>query len=280
LERPNLRRRCLMENPAPALDFSSFAEAYERLLVGPLFRPWAELIVERLRLGPGDHVLDVACGTGIAARLAKARVGPGGRVVGVDVNPQMLAVARTLGPEIDWREGNAGALPVGAGEPFDVVVCQQGLQFFPDKPLAAREMRRVLVSGGRLAIATWRPLEEMSFLEALHRVAERHVGPVADARHGFGDDRALSALLVDAGFEDVRVEVASLPIRFADGAVFVRLNAMALVGMSARSKEMGEEERARTVAAIVQESEEVLRPHADGGGLTYELRSNVATARG
>ncbi|MEO8075531.1 MAG: methyltransferase domain-containing protein, partial [Acidobacteriota bacterium] len=80
-------------------------------------------------------------------------------MVGVDMAPAMLAVARTVDPTMDWREGNAVSLPVSAGEHFTVLTCHQGLQFMPDKPAAIREMRRVLSPGGRVAIATWRSLE-------------------------------------------------------------------------------------------------------------------------
>src|SRR5687767_12566054 len=122
-----------MKLPAYAMGQASFPEMYERLLVGPLFRPFAELTVERAQLRAGDRVLDVACGTGIVARLAKNRVGDGGTVVGVDLSPPMIAVARSIEPSVEWREGDACALPVRDPERFDVVMCQQGLQFFPDK---------------------------------------------------------------------------------------------------------------------------------------------------
>ncbi len=257
---------------------SSFPEMYERYLVEPLFRPWAEIILQRLELAAGDRLLDVACGTGIVARLASQRLGAA-RVVGVDVNPQMLAVASALAPDIDWREGSAGALPIDDREKFDVAVCQQGLQFFPDKPAAAREMRRVLASGGRLAIATWRPLDEIPLLQELHRVVERHVGAVVDRRHGFGDAAALGALLAGAGFQDVRVETLSRTMSVDDAAVFVRMNAMAIVGMSTASAAMDDARRAEVVASIAGDSSHVLRPYAAGQGLAFELSTNVAMAR-
>jgi ubiquinone/menaquinone biosynthesis C-methylase UbiE len=269
-----------MAKSVASLEFSSFAEAYEKLLVGPLFRPWAELVIQRVAPAEGDRVLDVACGTGIVARLARERVGDLGRVVGVDNSAPMLTVARSIDPRIDWREGSAVTLPLGQRERFDIVTCHQGLQFFPDRRLAAREMRRALRPGGSLVVATWRPVHEMPLLVELQSVVERHVGPVVDTRHSFGDDRALDTLLTDAGFPDVRVEALVLPIRFADWTTFVRLNALALVGMSAASKQMDDAKRAETVAAVVAESEAVLPPFLDGQQLTFDLGSNVATARG
>lgn len=263
---------------SPPLDFSSFADLYERWLVGPLFRPWAELLLDRTGLRPGERLLDVACGTGIVARLAHRRVGAAGRVVGVDRNAQMLAVARAVAPDLDWREGDAGALPLVPGEQFDVVTCHQGLQFFPDRPGAAGELRRGLAPGGRLGLAVWRPVEESPLVHELQRVAERHVGAVTDQRHAFGDPAALEALLIDAGFGDVRVIPVTRAIRFPDGAVFVRMNAMALIGMSAAGKSMGEQERAATAALIVEDSAEVLARYSGPDGLVFEISANVATA--
>ena len=113
-----------------------------------------------------------------------------------------------------------------------MVTCQQGLQFFPDRPAAAGEMRRALAPGGRIGVATWRSADEVPIFGACSAVAERHLGPVVDQRHAFGDGDALAALLRDAGLHDVAVETVTRPLRFDDGATFVRLNTMALVGMS------------------------------------------------
>ena len=268
-----------MTLPSYAMNQSSFPEMYERWLVGPLFQPWAEVLLERAQLQDQERVLDVACGTGILARLAKQRLGAKGQVVGVDVSAPMLAVAKSIEPSIDWRPGNATALPVEESEKFDVIFCQQGLQFFPEKTAAIAEMRRVLAPGGRVAIATWRSLEENRFFQDLHRIAERHLGSVVDLRHSFGDAAALEHLLAEAGFYDVSVEAMSRRIRFDDGATFVRLNTMAVVGMSAAGKNMPEEDRARVVDRIVQESGSVIPPYSDGPAIAFDIRSNVATAR-
>ncbi len=269
-----------MKLPAYAMGQASFPEMYERLLVGPLFRPWAELVLDRVRLARGDRLLDVACGTGIVARLAKERLGADGTVVGVDVSAPMLEVARTLAPGVDWREGNASALPLRDGETFDVVVCQQGIQFFPEQEAAAREMRRALAPGGRLVVEAWRPNEEIPFFRDLQRVAERHLGPIVDQRHSAGDAGAIERLLAGAGFHNVRVETVSLTTRFDDGTVFTRMNTMALVGMSAKAASMGDEERARVVETIAGESAGVIPSYGDGKAIAFEMATNFATARG
>jgi SAM-dependent methyltransferase len=192
----------------------------------------------------------------------------------------MLEVARAVAPEIDWREGSAGALPLSDAERFSVVICQQGLQFFPDKPAAAAQMRRALAPGGKLAVSTWRPDDEMPLPRELRRVAERHLGPITDQRYGYGDPGRLEQLLRDAGFVGVQVRERSCTVRFEDdGQAFVRLNSMALIGMSAAGKAMSREERQRILETIVSDSAPLLSACTDGF-LTVETRSSLATARG
>ncbi|RWI72230.1 methyltransferase domain-containing protein [Mesorhizobium sp.] len=269
-----------MNLPSYAMNQASFPQMYERWLVGPLFRPWAEMTVEEVGLAPHDRVLDIACGTGILARVAKERIGAAGHVVGIDISPDMLSVARSVASGIEWREGSASALPLKNGEQFDVVACQQGLQFFPDKPAAATQMRRALAKGGRLAVATWRSDEEIPYFRELRRVAERHLGAISDQRYGFGDAAPLETLLRDAGFNEVRSKVLSRTIRFEDGAPFLRLNTMALVGMSAAGKTMSDQERKEIVEEIVSDSVSVQQSYSNGSALAFELRTNLATATG
>src|SRR5215471_4557431 len=178
----------------------TFAEMYERFLVEPLFRPFAEQLLERARPTANDSVLDVACGTGIVARLARKRLGSAAKVVGVDVSGPMLAVARGIDATIDWRDGNAIALPVAADEQFSIVTCHQGLQFVPDKAAAVREMRRVLRTGGRAVVATWLSIEDIRFVRDLDEIARQQLGPFTDSRHSFGDGKLLAALLGEGGF--------------------------------------------------------------------------------
>ena len=261
------------------MNVSSFPQIYERWLVGPVFKPWAEIVVDRARLRRGDRVLDVACGTGIVARVATNRLSGTGHVVGVDVSAPMLAFARGVEPGIDWRQGDAGALPLHDAERFDVVLCQHGLQFFPDKPAAAREMRRAMDHGGRLVVAVWKSLEETPFFRDLYEVAARRLGAFDDRRHGFGDPVALERLIADAGFENVRVESVTQTIRIADFAMFVRLNSNAIVGMSAAAPAMTENERDRLSELVAEESGDVVRRYTDADGLAFELAANVAMAR-
>jgi ubiquinone/menaquinone biosynthesis C-methylase UbiE len=119
------------------------AEVYEELFVPALFRQWGPIVADAARIGEGDRVLDVACGTGVLACCASDRVGPRGAVKGLDANADMLAVACRKSVQAEWIEGKAESLPF-ADESFDAVVSQFGLMFFDDRPGAIREMMRVL----------------------------------------------------------------------------------------------------------------------------------------
>jgi len=257
---------------------TTFTEIYERVLVGPLFRPFAEQLIAHAGLRGDDSIIDIACGTGIVARVARERLGPEARIVGVDLAPAMLAVAGTVDPTIDWRQGNAVSLPVRGGERFTLATCHQGLQFMPDKPAAVREMRRVLAPGGRVAIATWASLEDLAGMRELNVVAERHVGPIVDSRHSFGGRDALKRLLDDAGFTRVKVTTASHDVQFADGALFARLNAMAVIGMTEKGKAMGEAERTELANRIAAESGDTIARATKDGMFVLPLTTTIAIA--
>ena len=154
------------------------AETYESVFVPALFEPWARMLVDAAGVGPGDRVLDVACGTGIVARIAADRVGAGGSVVGLDRNPAMLAVAERLRPDIEWREGDASGLPFLARS-FDVVLCQAALMFFSDPRRALGEMARAIKDDGIVAIQVWDRLEDQPAYRPFIDAAARSAGPDA-----------------------------------------------------------------------------------------------------
>jgi SAM-dependent methyltransferase len=255
----------------------SAPELYDRYLVPTLFAPWAEDLLASAAVRPGERVLDVACGTGVVTRAAARRVGTTGAVVGLDLNPAMLAVAGALPPvagaTITWQEGNALALPV-AERSFDVVVCQQGLQFFPDRPVALREMRRVLVPGGRLALGVWRPITHSPGFAVLAEALDRHIGPgLLTGPFSLGDAAQLRALLAEAGFHDVTIRAAVKTLRFPSVEAFVER----YVVSSPLAEPVGQaDEQAR--AALVADVGAGLGSYVGAEGLAFPIENHVTTA--
>src|SRR5690606_7035675 len=166
----------------------------------------------------GDRVLDVACGTGALTLAAADIVGPAGSVVGVDANPQMLAVARRKPVQIEWLEGMAEALPLRDND-FDAVVSQFGFMFFDDKPQALREMVRVLKPGGRLAVAVCDAVENSpgyrAFALLLDRLFGRQVGDAFRAPFSLVDVARLHEIRREADIEDAEVVQRNGKVRFA-----------------------------------------------------------------
>jgi ubiquinone/menaquinone biosynthesis C-methylase UbiE len=179
-------------------------ENYERYFVPAIGQPLANALADRGAVRLGQRVLDVACGTGIAARVAAQRVGHGGLVAGADINPGMLAVARSTPAEsvpIEWHEAAADALPFPDGT-FDLVLCQLGLQFFPDRLAALRDMRRVLAPSGQALVLVPGPAPEIFVIleEALASHFTPEVAAFVQAVFSLHEPDELRGLMADAGF--------------------------------------------------------------------------------
>ena len=257
-------------------------EVYERDLVPAIFGPWAPLVIEQAALQPGERVLDVACGTGVVARLAASRVGAAGQVTGVDVNPGMLAVARTRtlppGGPVEWREGDAAALPFPAAA-FSVVFCQLGLQYFPDRRQALGEMYRVLRPQGRLVLLVWRAVTHSPGFAALADALERHVSPAAGgvmrAPFVFGDAiEELRRLLTEAGFRTVRIGSDVRMVRFASPVVFVQHQ---VAGSPLASHVAQVDDAARE--ALLREVTAAMQPYLNDEGLVFPIEGYIAVAQ-
>jgi ubiquinone/menaquinone biosynthesis C-methylase UbiE len=251
------------------------AENYERYFVPAIGAPLAADLVELAALRRGERVLDVACGTGIVARQALERVGDGGLVVGTDINPGMLGVARDALPESSWREANAEDLPF-RDDAFDVVFCQMGLQFFADKPAAARELRRVLVPGGRLFVNVPGPTPRLfgELEEALARHLGSDVAGFVRAVFSFHDPAELRDLLSSAGFEQVKVRSNPVTLRLAAPENFLwrYVHSTPLGTAVAQLDEDGRIALEREVVAA-------WRPFTEDGMLILQVSLTTASAR-
>jgi ubiquinone/menaquinone biosynthesis C-methylase UbiE len=243
-------------------------EAYQRYFVPAIGLPLATDLVRTAALREGERVLDVACGTGVVSRLAAAIVGGKGRVAGADINPAMLQTARSASeetePSIAWYETSAEAMPLGDAS-FDVVLCQLGLQFMSDKNAALREMRRVLVPGGRVFVTVPQP---PPFFEVMQDAMEKNISPDAAAfvRAVFSldDSRELEQLLQQADFSEVRVLATQKEFRLPPAGDFL-WQYIHSTPLSAAVMAMDEHRR----DALHRDVVEGWRPWSNENGMSY-----------
>jgi SAM-dependent methyltransferase len=241
-------------------------------------------VVALADLRPGERVLDVACGTGVVARLAAQRVGHAGKVVGLDLNPGMLAVAAsatanepTTSASLTWQEASAAKMPFPDAS-FDIVYCQLGLQFFPDRPAALHEIYRVLAPGGRLGLMVWRGIENSPGFGILAAALARHVSTEAAgimrAPFALADAEELRGLIAAAGLRDITIRPVPGTVRFPSVARFVQdyVAGSPLAGHVAR---VSDEAR----AALVSEVGDALRSYLAAGVLTFPIEAHLASAK-
>jgi SAM-dependent methyltransferase len=264
-----------MNNIKQGQVISSAAKVYERFFLPALFQEWTARVVDAARIAPGQHVLDVATGTGVLAREAAARLGQDGSVIGLDINQEMLAVARQKAPEINWRHGRAEELPFD-DHTFDAVISQFGLMFFEDRQAAISEMVRVLRPGARLAVAVWDSLENtpgyLAVTELLQRLFGSEAADALRAPYVLGDKAQLYSLFEGVGLDEVNVATRRGTARFPSiGAwMYTDVRGWTLADMINDAQ----------FELLQREAEKVLRPFVNGKGeVTFPAPAHIITGR-
>jgi len=254
------------------------SENYERYFVPAIGKPLSLDLIRLAALHPGARVLDVACGTGIVARLAAQQVGPGGTVAGVDANAGMLAVARAVTPaelSIEWHEMNAEDMSL-PDEAFDVVLCQLGFQFMQDKLAALREMRRVLAPHGKLILTVPGPMAKLFAVVA--QAMEQHVGPQAvgfvTQIFSLHDTTEIQNLLREADFRDIVVQADNKVLTLPPPKEYLwqYVGSTPLAGIVANVDE-------KSLAALERDVIDKWQEFEEEGHLIYRQRIVTASAR-
>lgn len=195
----------------------SIPEIYDRYMAPMFFAPYAADLAERLKSVNAGHLLEIAAGTGVVTRVLARSLPQTVSITATDLNQPMVdfAAAQTNAARIIWRQADVLHLPFPAAS-FDIVICQFGVMFFPDKVAAYREVHRVLRPGGRFIFTTWDRIEENEItLAATNALAELFPGNpprfMIRTPHGYYDCERIQQELRAAGFS--RIETETLQLR-------------------------------------------------------------------
>src|SRR4051794_13146782 len=201
------------------------SEAYDEYLVPAVFQPYADDLAARVvRHRPRD-VLELAAGTGVLTRALTTSL-PEARVTATDLNVAMVDVGSAHVPAATWRQADAMKLPFGDAS-ADLVACQFGVMFFPDRPVAYADVARVLRPGGHFLFNCWGPLAthdvEAAVIAALaESLPDDPPTFLARVPHGYHDADRVAADLTTAGFGGVQIETVELDCTASSAADLAR----------------------------------------------------------
>ncbi|MEE8466433.1 MAG: methyltransferase domain-containing protein, partial [Dehalococcoidia bacterium] len=254
-------------------------QIYEEQKVPSMFRPLAEATLRKVEVHEGARVIDIACGTGIVARLVAQNVGKSGSVVGVDLNAGMIEVAKqsanSTGSNLEWRQGDVTALPFPDAS-FDLAFCQQGLQFFPDKPAALKEIRRVLAPGGSVSLTVWSEVPQwgLAIADGLTRYVSAEAAKTSLAPFAFHDPKVIKALFVEAGFLDIQMEILTVDRRLGPAEESIP----AEMAGAAYGNDVGKLDTA-TLMALVKEVAAALQNYRKDDGFAVPHKAHLIQAK-
>ena len=209
----------------------SIAKSYDKILVPLLFEPWALQLIEENHPWAGKMVLDLACGTGVVTKELARHVNPNGIVIALDINHQMLDIAKSKCEEwknhINFIEGSCESLSI-SNNSLDVVVCQQGFQFFPNKKTAALEIHRVLKPGGSVIISTWCSVSECEIFgaicETLEILNEKEISDMMRVPFDLLTQHDLTTPFIESSFTNIEVSTQEMSMHLegeVDSALMV-----------------------------------------------------------
>lgn len=252
----------------------SAADVYEEFYIPAIFQEWVERVSNAAKIEPGQHVLDIACGTGVLSRGIAERVQPDGSVIGLDLNEGMLDVAKRKSPEIEWHLGSAESLPF-ANESFDAVASQFGLMSFENPVASLNEMWRVTKPGGNLAVAVWDDLDHMPGYAAMASLLRRLFGDGVmesfEAPFVLGNMDTLNSLVTESDIQDTQINTVAGSIHFPsiDAWVYTDIKGWTL----ADALDDEQFEKLRTEA-----SEELSRFVQNDGSVFFPSSAHIVTA--
>jgi SAM-dependent methyltransferase len=267
----------------PEMDYkvdAENAELFEAGMVPAWFGPCARELVRLAAPSPGERVLDLACGTGVAAREVATVLDGGGTIIGCDLNQTMLDVACEVaareGHNIDFRQGDAGDLPFEDGT-FDLVLCQQGFQFFPDRLAALREIKRVLAPSGRMVAAIWISEAHCPGQLAIIQALEKHGIDAAAARRpfAFGDEAQIRAVFGGEWFPSLEISSVRLTSHFDSPE-----HCIEVLASGAPSLRMAIEQAAPEIrGAIREEAARAMASYTSDRGVEIPMESYLLLGR-